>query len=61
MRRKTFDALLTIGGLGIAIVLLVGGGLLTWASTFVHNEVHTQLAAAAGLLPAQGQRCPRPG
>jgi hypothetical protein len=54
MRRKTFDALLTVGGLGIAIVLLVGGGLLTWASTFVHNEVHTQLSEQKVFFPPKG-------
>lgn len=54
MRRRTFDTLLTIGGLGIAIVLLVGGGLLTWASTFVHNEVHTQLSQQQVFFPPKG-------
>jgi hypothetical protein len=54
MRRKTFDALLTVGGLGIAIVLLVGGGLLTWASTFVHNEVRTQLSQQQVFFPPKG-------
>jgi len=54
MRRKTFDALLTFGGLAIAIVLLVGGGLLTWASTFVKNEVHTQLSQQQIFFPPKG-------
>jgi hypothetical protein len=35
MRRKTFDALLTSFGLVLAAILLVSGGLLTWASSFV--------------------------
>ena len=35
MRRRTFDALLTSGGLVLAIVLLCAGGLLTWASSFI--------------------------
>lgn len=54
MRRKTFDALLTFGGLAVAIILLVGGGLLTWASSFVHNEVHTELAQQKVFFPAKG-------
>ena len=29
MRRKTFDAILTAGGLVLAVVLFVAGGLLT--------------------------------
>ncbi len=54
MRRKTFDLLLTLGGLGIAIVLLVGGGLLTWASTFIGNQVHTQLSQQQVYFPPKG-------
>ena len=33
MRRRTFDALLAVGGLIVATVLVAAGGLLTWAST----------------------------
>jgi len=54
MRRRTLDALLTTGGLIVAAVLLVAGGLLTWASNFVDNEVHTQLAAQHITFPAKG-------
>ncbi len=54
MRRKTFDLLLTVGGLGIAIVLLAGGGLLTWASTFVGNQVHSQLSQQQVYFPPKG-------
>ena len=54
MRRKTFDALFTFGGLAIAIVLLVAGGLLTWASSFIGNEVHTQLSQQQVYFPPKG-------
>ena len=54
MRRRTLDALLTTGGLIVAAVLLVVGGLMTWASTFVDNEVHSQLAAQHITFPAKG-------
>jgi hypothetical protein len=54
MRRKTFDALLTVGGIAIAIVLLVAGGLLTWANSFVSHEVHTQLAQQQIYFPPKG-------
>lgn len=54
MRRRTLDALLTTGGLIVAAVLLVAGGLMTWASSFVDNEVHTQLAAQHITFPAKG-------
>jgi hypothetical protein len=54
MRRKTFDALLTTGGLAIAVVLLLAGGLLTWASTFVSSQVHDQLSQQQVFFPPKG-------
>ena len=54
MPRRTLDALLTTGGLIVAVVLLVAGGLLTWASSFVGNEVHSQLSAQHITFPAKG-------
>ncbi|MGH8890389.1 MAG: hypothetical protein ACRDV3_11635 [Acidothermaceae bacterium] len=56
MRRKTFDALLTTGGLLIAAVLLVAGGLLTWAHSFVDNQVHSQLAQQQIFFPPAGNQ-----
>jgi hypothetical protein len=52
MRRKTFDALAVIGGLVLALVLAVGGGLLLWGHNFVSDQVHTQLAAQKIVFPA---------
>jgi hypothetical protein len=52
MRRKTFDALAVAAGLVLAVVLLVAGGLLLWAHSFVDNQVHTQLAAQKIVFPA---------
>jgi hypothetical protein len=54
MRRTTFDALLTIAGLGLAVVLLVAGGLLTWGYTFTNGQVHDQLAAQKIFFPVNG-------
>jgi hypothetical protein len=54
MRRKTFDALLTTGGLLIAVVLLVAGGLLTWAHSFVDNQVRSQLVQQQIFFPPAG-------
>ncbi len=54
MRRKTFDALLTVGGVAIAVILLVAGGLLTWAHSFVGNEVHKQLSQEKIFFPPKG-------
>ena len=39
MRRKTFDRLMAIGGLVLAVALLVAGSLLTWAHVFVSDQV----------------------
>jgi hypothetical protein len=54
MRRKTFDALLASLGLALAIIFLVAGGLLTWASSFIGNQVNTQLSAQKIYFPPQG-------
>ena len=54
MRRRTLDALLTTGGLIVATVLLVAGGLLSWADNFVDDNVRTQLAAQNIYFPDKG-------
>lgn len=52
MRRRTFDAIVTAAGLGLAVLLLVSGGLLTWGSTFVNSQVRSQLSAEQIFFPA---------
>ena len=52
MRRKTFDTLVSSAGLLMAVVLLLAGGLLTWASLFIGGQVHDQLAAQKIFFPA---------
>ncbi|HEV7192313.1 MAG TPA: hypothetical protein VGN35_03830 [Jatrophihabitantaceae bacterium] len=54
MNRKSLDHLLAAGGLAIAAVLVAAGALLTWAHTYVHNEVHSQLAAQKVYFPPKG-------
>ena len=54
MRRKTFDALATIAGLVLAVVLAVAGGLMLWGHNFIDNQVHTQLVAQKIVFPAKG-------
>jgi len=54
MRRRTFDMLLSVTGLLLAIVLAVAGGLMWWASSFVSSEVHDQLVAQKVVFPASG-------
>jgi hypothetical protein len=52
MRRRTFDLLLAVAGLFLAVTLLAAGGMLTWAHTFIGNEVSTQLSAQQIFFPA---------
>ena len=52
MRRRTFDILVSVAGLFLAITLIVSGLLLTWAHNFIGNEVRTQLAAQQIVFPA---------
>lgn len=49
--RATLDRLISIGGLLLAVVLLVAGGLLVYASVFIGDEVHDQLAAQQITMP----------
>lgn len=51
MKRRTFDVIASWVGLALAALLLVAGGLLTWAHTFIDNEVHNQLAAQQIYFP----------
>jgi hypothetical protein len=52
MRRRTFDAVATIAGLVLAVVLAVAGGLLLWGHSVVNTDVHNQLAAQKIVFPA---------
>ncbi len=54
MRRRTFDTLVSFAGLLMAAVLVMAGGLLLWASVFVGNQVHDQLAAQQVFFPPAG-------
>jgi hypothetical protein len=54
MRRRTFDALLTTGGLVLAAVLVVAGVLGLWAHNFVDHQVKSQLSQQQIFFPAAG-------
>jgi hypothetical protein len=60
MRRKTLDALLTAGGLVVAVVLLVAGGMLLWAHAFVTDQVRTQLTQQQIFFPDKGEATANP-
>ena len=49
--RATLDKLISWTGLLLAVMLVVAGGLLTWASTFINNEVTNQLTAQHITMP----------
>jgi hypothetical protein len=55
MRRRTLDILLTTGGLVLAAVLLVAGGLLVWANNFIEDQVTTQLSQQNIFFPPKGE------
>ncbi|MFN8191396.1 MAG: hypothetical protein U0R78_13340 [Nocardioidaceae bacterium] len=50
--RATLDKLISWTGLLLAVVLLVAGGLLTWASSFVADQVSQQLGDQHITMPA---------
>jgi hypothetical protein len=52
MKRKTFDALLSTGGLVVAILLVAAGALLGWANSFVADNVKTQLSEQQITFPS---------
>ncbi|MGH3272772.1 MAG: hypothetical protein ACRDNZ_00400 [Streptosporangiaceae bacterium] len=54
MRRRTFDALVSTGGLLMAVVLIVAGGLMIWGHSFVNGQVSGQLTAQKIVFPATG-------
>ena len=53
MRRRAFDMIASIVGLGLAVILFVAGGLLSWAHSFVGDQVHRQLSQQQIFFPAK--------
>jgi hypothetical protein len=49
--RSALDRLVSWTGLALVAVLLVAGGLLTWANVFVGNQVADQLSAQDIVMP----------
>jgi hypothetical protein len=51
VRRKTFDRIVTLGGLVVAVMLFIAGGLLLWGHDFANSNVHQQLAQQQITFP----------
>ena len=49
--RRTFDLWASLGGLVMAVVLAVSGGLLVWGHNYTHSQVRNQLAAQKIVFP----------
>ncbi len=54
MRRRTFDFLVSTGGLVMALVLFIAGALLFAGYSFANNNVTTQLTAQKIFFPEKG-------
>ena len=54
MRRRTFDWLMSTGGIVITVFLVVAGVLLFAGYKFADNNVHNQLAAQKIFFPPSG-------
>ena len=54
MRRRTFDMLMSTGGLVLAVALIVAGSLAFVGYSFANNTVHKQLAQQRIFFPPKG-------
>jgi hypothetical protein len=65
MRRKSFDALVSFGGLLMVVVLLAAGALLFWGYSYANNSVSSQLSAQKIDFPTSAEFAaaanPKPG
>ena len=49
--RAVLDKLISWTGLALAVVLLIAGGLLTWANMFIGDQVKDQLTMQDITMP----------
>ena len=55
MKRRTFDKVLTVVGVGMSVFLFVAAGLLNWGYSFTNSTVKSQLSAQQITFPAATQ------
>ena len=55
MRRKSFDALVSAGGVLLTVVLLAAGILLFWGYSYSNNTVSSQLSAQKITFPTKAE------
>lgn len=55
MKRRTFDKILTLVGVGLSVFLFVAAGLMNWGYSFTDNTVKSQLSAQKITIPAATQ------
>ena len=56
MRRRVFDLLASLGGLLVAVVLVIAGALLMWGASFTNSSVHNQ--ELSPILRPTSSACP---
>ena len=52
MKRRTFDKILTMVGVGLSVFLFVGASLMSWGYSFTNDTVKSQLSAQKITMPA---------
>jgi hypothetical protein len=55
MPRRTFDKLMTFGGVVLTAALLIAGVLAFWGYNFANTKVHEQLSAQQIFFPPEGE------
>jgi hypothetical protein len=55
MRRKSFDAIVSVGGLLLTLVLVAAGALMLWGYSYANHTVTTQLSAQQIYFPTKAE------
>lgn len=53
-RKRTFDRLVTLGGVVVMVVLTAAASFLAWVGSYLSTRIHNQLAAQEIFSPAKG-------